>query len=103
MRISDWSSDVCSSDLLKPSITVRQGEARKVIREIIAQTPDIAALVLATTNSGAPGPLVRYFASSDGGLPVPLMLVPGGLDTEAIRSEERRVEKECDSTCRARW
>src|SRR3546814_4424673 len=30
---------------LKPSITVRQGEARKVIREIIAQTSDIAALV----------------------------------------------------------
>ncbi|RIA35503.1 universal stress protein family protein [Hephaestia caeni] len=69
---------------LKPSITVRQGEARKVIREIIAQTPDIAALVLATAKSGAPGPLVSYFASSDGGLPVPLMIVPGGLDNEAI-------------------
>src|SRR3546814_18294116 len=45
---------------LKPSITVRQGEARKVIREIIAQTPDIAAMVLANTKSGAQGQLVSY-------------------------------------------
>src|SRR3546814_16806412 len=63
---------------LKPSITVRQGEARKVIREIIAQTPDIAALVLATTHSGAPGPRVSSFASS--------------------RSEESRVRKASGST-----
>src|SRR3546814_4794211 len=68
---------------LKPSITVRQGEASKVIREIIAQTPDIAALVAATTKSGAPGTLASYFASSDGGLPGPLRIVPGGQNGRA--------------------
>jgi nucleotide-binding universal stress UspA family protein len=70
---------------LKPSITVRQGDARKVIRELIAENPDIAALVLATAATGAPGPLVSHFTGSDAaGLTVPLMIVPGNLDNDAI-------------------
>ncbi|WP_010216233.1 universal stress protein [Sphingomonas sp. PAMC 26621] len=70
---------------LRPSITVRQGEGPKVIREMISANPDIAALVLATAASGAPGPLVAHFAGQDaGGLPIPLMIVPGSLDREAI-------------------
>ena len=70
---------------LKPIITVRQGEGPKVIREMIAANPDIAALVLAAAASGAPGPLVTHFAGTDAGcLPIPLMIVPGSLDREAI-------------------
>src|SRR3546814_2400199 len=59
MRISDWSSDVCSSDLLGVSDPVLD-----VARELeqIALNDE-------------------YF----------------------IRSEERRVGKECVSTCRSRW
>jgi hypothetical protein len=70
---------------LRPSITVRQGDPAKVIREVIAEDPNIAALVLATAASGAPGPLIAHFAAADSaGLTVPLMIVPGSLDTEAI-------------------
>lgn len=69
---------------LRPSITVRQGEAPRVIREMIAADPDIAALVLAAAASGAPGPLVTHFAGDAGSLPIPLMIVPGSLDREAI-------------------
>ena len=70
---------------LRPSITVRQGEANKVIREVIADSPDIAALVLASAASGAPGPLIGHFVGSDAAaLPVPLMIVPGSLDNAAI-------------------
>lgn len=70
---------------LRPSITVRQGEANKVIREVIAENPDIAALVLASAASGAPGPLIGHFVGSDASaLPVPLMIVPGSLDSAAI-------------------
>lgn len=70
---------------LRPSITVRQGEGPKVVREMIAANPDIAALVLAAAASGAPGPLVAHFAGTDAGtLPVPLMIVPGSLDRAAI-------------------
>src|SRR3546814_9054311 len=60
MRISDWSSDVCSSDLVKAGLrpaAVTKGAAQ-------------AGLVLHTVTK---------------------------------RSEERRVGKECVSTCRSRW
>lgn len=70
---------------LKPQITVRQGDGPKVIREMIAANPDIAALVLAAAASGAPGPLVAHFAGADtGALTIPLMIIPGSLDREAI-------------------
>jgi hypothetical protein len=70
---------------LRPSITVRQGEGPKVIREMLAANPDIAALVLGAAASGAPGALVAHFAGTDAGaLPVPLMVIPGSLDREAI-------------------
>src|SRR3546814_18197379 len=60
MRISDWSSDVCSSDLglhFRPRAFARQPALSK-LRSIVDQT---------------------------------------------ARSEERRVGKECVSTCRSRW
>jgi nucleotide-binding universal stress UspA family protein len=70
---------------LRPSITVRQGEGPKIIREMIEANPDIAALVLGAAASGAPGPLVSHFAGTDAGaLPIPLMIVPGSLDRDAI-------------------
>jgi nucleotide-binding universal stress UspA family protein len=70
---------------LRPAITVREGDGPKVIREMIAANPDIAALVLAAAASGAPGPLVTHFSGTDAGaLPVPVTIVPGSLNREAI-------------------
>ena len=70
---------------LRPAITVRQGDGPKVIREMIAANPDIAALVLGAAANGAPGPLVTHFAGHDAGvLPIPLMIIPGSLDRDAI-------------------
>ncbi|WP_298812167.1 universal stress protein [uncultured Sphingomonas sp.] len=69
---------------LRPSLTVRSGDGPKVIRELIAANPQIAALVLGAAASGTPGELVGHFAADAGSLTVPLMIVPGGLDREAI-------------------
>src|SRR3546814_3491011 len=80
MRISDWSSDVCSSDLLA----------------------SISWLVTLTA------PLVTIYGWDVSGRD--LIMLGGGLFllTKATmelheRSEERRVGKECVSTCRSRW
>lgn len=68
-----------------PSIVVRQGDGAKIVREMIAGNPDVAALVLGAAASGAPGPLVSHFAGADAGtLPVPVMIIPGSLTGEAI-------------------
>lgn len=68
---------------VRPSLTVREGDGPKVIRQMIADNPRIAALVLGAA-PGAPGALVSHFAAEAGTLPVPLMIVPGGLDAAAI-------------------
>lgn len=70
---------------LKPSITVREGDGPKIVREMLAANRDIAALVLGAAANGPPGPMVSHFSGSDAGnLPVPLMIIPGALDMDAI-------------------
>src|SRR3546814_10094729 len=68
MRISDWSSDVCSSDL-----RLEAGQTIGIVGE------------------------------SGSGKSVTMMAAMGLLPPSAQRSEERRVGKECVSTCRSRW
>jgi len=68
-----------------PSITVRPGDPVTVVREILAEQPHVAALVLAAEASGNPGKLVSHFAGADAGLlPCPLMIIPGSLDDETL-------------------
>src|SRR3546814_11808569 len=98
MRISDWSSDVCSSDLFDGT-TSQFGPVLKLTGNPInlGQTLD----TVASTKS--------YAAFGQGTLRIgdSLRLNVGlRLDREEVkakRSEERRVGKECVSTCRSRW
>ncbi|WP_448661842.1 universal stress protein [Sphingomonas sp. CJ20] len=70
---------------LSPSITVREGDGAKVVREMIAANEDVAALVLGAAASGPPGKLVSHFTGADAGtLSVPVMIIPGSLDIAAI-------------------
>jgi nucleotide-binding universal stress UspA family protein len=65
--------------------TVRQGETAQTVRDVIAESNDVAALVLGAAASGKPGPLVEHFSGSDAGLlPIPLMIVPGSLTFEDV-------------------
>src|SRR3546814_16816415 len=87
MRISDWSSDVCSSDLADQVIV-----ERLVVLQIDG---GVAAL----------HPVQRRLRDVEmavldqlGHLPV-----EEGQQQGADRSEERRVGKECVSTCSSRW
>ncbi len=70
---------------IRPSITVKQGEAVREVTEILKGRDDIAALVLGAAAEGGPGPLVSHFAGSVAGtLPCPLMIVPGKLSDETL-------------------
>src|SRR3546814_9726969 len=81
MRISDWSSDVCSSDLAFDA-----GAAHYLLKPVSGER---LAQALARVGSAAP----RSLLLSHGGR---VQRVP-------VRSEERRVGKECVSTCRSGW
>src|SRR3546814_3091587 len=85
MRISDWSSDVCSSDLRFPAV-------------------DAVAAVHLGVEAADPGIDGRRLGPGLGGdlgaaVVAALLEVPA----TAGRSEERRVGKECVSTCSSRW
>src|SRR3546814_5488509 len=95
MRISDWSSDVCSSNLSG------LGSRRPSSASTAAATSPIAAASAGDDSVMSVGRLERL----GGGLAV-------GADDDLLdllfrrlqlRSEERRVGKECVSTCRSRW
>ena len=68
---------------IRPTIVVRRGEAVDVIRALLAEDREIAALVLGAAESG-PGPLVAHFSADAGALPCPLMIVPGSLSDEGL-------------------
>ncbi|MDZ3831128.1 MAG: universal stress protein [Sphingopyxis sp.] len=64
-----------------PQIMVKSGKPVEIVRDVISGNEAIAALVLGTAASGAPGPLVAHFTGHDAGtLPCPVMVVPGGID-----------------------
>src|SRR3546814_19966979 len=104
MRISDWSSDVCSSDLVARRHGPRSG-ARLLDRALVTLgvqelLPHIADDALPARRAfivvvGAPA--LGIFAAGH------LEALDAAGDLHAPRSEERRVGKECDSTCRSRW
>lgn len=67
-----------------PTIAVRVGESQKVIREYLAEHPEVAALVLGAAAEGNPGPLVSHFTASAGSLPCPIFVIPGSLSEADI-------------------
>src|SRR3546814_1505659 len=94
MRISDWSSDVCSSDLVaairflgdrKHHVRVRKGcssPVQKELRGVIASNEEM---------------IIARFRHRQRALDSHPQVFTEG------RSEERRLGKACVSTCRSRW
>src|SRR3546814_16718360 len=124
MRISDWSTDVCSSDLSIGRWAASEGLASAdpaVLHDSLADpttrltmplqrqafTPPSAPALrefpyVRDQNPQGPGSCCRPHCAGLGlgGHAMDRMAV--GLSART-RSEERRVGKECVSTCRSRW
>src|SRR3546814_11933135 len=116
MRISDWSSDVCSSDLyagldiagLAGAIATIEGKGQAAAA---AQTALSRSLSLKAAQPRYEAFLelvpahIAQRARTLTGQPLAraLSLWEKARDMAASRSEERRVGKECVSTCRSRW
>src|SRR3546814_11100264 len=104
MRISDWSSDVCSSDLLarwRGQREIGVGVLRDEIKFDLGRDDRFPALVRIEAEHFLED---RSRRDVDFG-PVAVEGVgdyEGRGRSETRRSEERRVGKECVSTCRSR-
>src|SRR3546814_12818430 len=97
MRISDWSSDVCSSDLLELGLDAELGLAGLPVLQGLAQAQDRHQAAVAG----------RHELARDQFAAFGMVLAAFGMADQAVagadRSEERRVGKGCVSTCRSRW
>src|SRR3546814_15232703 len=103
MRISDWSSDVCSSDLLLQEMRDRLGMAVMLITHdmgVVAETTQRVVVMYA-------GRVVEEATAEqlfgDPKHPYTQGLIRSIPRMDLGRSEERRVGQECVSTCRSRW
>src|SRR3546814_14974577 len=94
MRISDWSSDVCSSDLSKMKMdgAMPMDHGKMADAEFVKFDQNKDGKI-SKSEVPAKHAMTAHFgmldADKDGSL--------------SQRSEERRVGKECVSTCRSRW
>src|SRR3546814_1568897 len=81
MRISDWSSDVCSSDLRQAAAVRGDVGGGVLVADPRHALVGLQCLGVGHRHAGQRAELAR----------------------DLHRSEERRVGKECVSTCRSRW
>src|SRR3546814_15650846 len=101
MRISDWSSDVCSSDLnaerkFFPGYVLAKMEMTDETYHLVKNTPKVTGFL---SSGGKPSPITDAEAQRIANQ------VKEGVEhpkPSVTRSEERRVGKECVSTVRSR-
>src|SRR3546814_21192712 len=90
MRISDWSSDVCSSDLW-----LETGRPGRIVH------------VASHAGHRGDSPDHWHYAAAKGGMIAMHKTIALGYAVRGIlcyaRSDERRVGKACVSPCRSRW
>src|SRR3546814_14831060 len=93
MRISDWSSDVCSSDLTRVRRSTGTSDRRKAeeyhdrLKAELWEASRLKKKPKRTWDEAA----LRWLKEK------------AHKKSRRDRSEERRVGKECISTCRSRW
>src|SRR3546814_12579938 len=108
MRISDWSSDVCSSDLRSDSngwngwhladdveiLSIEQDRHGKPLRHKFEIPVDLLASPDQSWFRSEPDQILEAFR---------WLAIRGAGSTQQCRSEELRVGKGCVSTCSSRW
>src|SRR3546814_12574349 len=123
MRISDWSSDVCSSDLAVAGSGCADAKVESGEVSVLEFIPDAQRAGIAAGTSRYDATAAIHAARDKvQGTGKTLLLPPGnyyvgevkfsgsnyqirtdGVTLRQKSSEERRVGKECVSTCRSRW
>src|SRR3546814_11697194 len=99
MRISDWSSDVCSSDLPQNVNGVPLAGAKLYFYQTGSETA-----ITTYQDSAEATPHANPVVADASGIFAPIYV--SNLTFKTVlktRSEERRVGNGCVSTCRSRW
>src|SRR3546814_11095076 len=102
MRISDWSSDVCSSDLVDGKGGSSFTEEQSGSNSYVSTGGGVSGTYAGAngTKNFSPAAIGNVTQVADLASTV---TVTGSIFGNVIRSEERRVGKECVRTFRTRW
>src|SRR3546814_20221557 len=119
MRISDWSSDVCSSDLLIKLVEAKGKTAKVRANRLAAElkvffgwAASLRGLEIGLESDPSrrlgdlrfpENPRSRKFSLQEIEWFLKALVDEKRWVQRGMRSEERRVGKECVSTCRSRW
>src|SRR3546814_17812245 len=101
MRISDWSSDVCSSDLRQNEIEQVRPVIQRSVQGVPAQREQRSDHAQGDQECGN-APAQAGFKRKETTRKQQRVFLQKSRK-RGPRSEERRVGKECVSTCRSRW
>src|SRR3546814_14538642 len=104
MRISDWSSDVCSSDLLEMLTKIRDGgdDVETFVKKVKNREDGVKLMGFGHRVYKNYDPRARIVKEQADKILAKLGVDDPLLDIAKQRSEERRVGKACVSTCRSR-
>src|SRR3546814_17260504 len=97
MRISDWSSDVCSSDLAPGGVTIEL-DAHHSTAQVNPVNRFGSSMSLGNAVFGVESQAINF----ENDLPILSYEMYPGIDALDPRSEERSVGQECVGTCRSR-
>src|SRR3546814_13684300 len=112
MRISDWSSDVCSSYLMAARMCLAEIPLKHFLEELLIpyETDEVTRLIIDTHDAAALAEMAhlnvgdfRNWLLSDAADSATLKRGAPGIPPEMASSERRRVGKECVRTCEYRW
>src|SRR3546814_19534483 len=98
MRISDWSSDVCSSDLIDAARLLNGPQVNLIV--VCDESGKMAGVITKTDIVGR----ISYCTGCSCTMAASqVMTQEVAFCRPSDRSEERSVGKECVSTCRSWW
>src|SRR3546814_11789948 len=99
MRISDWSSDVCSSDLVLTGAGISAESGVPTFRDSdgLWEGHNVEDVATPEAYEHRPSFVQKFYDERRA------FLSKVEPNAAHVRSEERRVGKECVSRCRSRW
>src|SRR3546814_17120792 len=105
MRISDWSSDVCSSDLLSQQVREAQQGLPEAEASALSVMLELQADCLAGLWANRADAAMQLLEPGDidEALGAASAIGDDALQAQAQRQEESRVGEECGSSCRYWW
>src|SRR3546814_20249069 len=106
MRISDWSSDVCSSDLVDICGCETLWTAAHIIDDQVARVREQVGsdeVILGLSGGVDSSVVAALLHRAIGDQLICVFVDTGLLRWQEGRSEERRLGKACVRTCRYRW